>query len=200
MKTYGVKNDLSNNSIIREKMENDLVGKYGVKNVFMIDTVKSKIKKTMMTDYGGQGAASSYINDKMKSTMQEKYGVDYGIHRIPRITTIHKKILDLLTLMGISHEYEIIIDNYRVDILIDKKIIEINGDFFHATPLKFKSTDILNIFGTKITAQEIWNKEEKRNSALINNGYGILVLWESEINNNIQHCKEKIWKYLKLKE
>jgi len=197
VKIYGVKNVLSNGSNIRKTMEVDLIDKYGVSNVFMVEAVKDKINKTLIAKYGGQGAASKIIAEKMKITMQCKYGVDYGIHRIPRITTIHKKILDLLTEMGISHQYEITINKYRVDILVDKKIIEINGDFFHASPLKFKPTDILNIFGTKITAKAIWDKEKERSSALINLGYDILVLWETEINSNITNCKDKIWKYLK---
>lgn len=64
----------------------------------------------------------------------------------------------------------------------NNKIIEINGDFWHMNPKKYKPTDV-NVV-TKSSAKEIWENEEKRNNILKNNGYNILIIWEYDLNSN----------------
>lgn len=199
IKKYGTKNVLSNGSKVRETMEKNLIEKYGVDTVFKLDSIQGQCRISTIEKYGGLGSASDSILTKMKKTCMKNNGVEYGIHCIPRITKPHKIILDILDTNHIEYEVEkkLLDGKYRADILINKKIIEINGDFFHANPDKYNPNDILNIFGTKLYAAEIWEQDRKRNEMLESNNYEVLVLWEYEINNKIEECKDKIWKFLK---
>lgn len=52
--------------------------KYGVDNVFQLDSVKKKIKKTILNKYGVEHhLQTDKCLDKLKNTNNKKYGVDY---------------------------------------------------------------------------------------------------------------------------
>lgn len=60
-------------------------------------------------------------------------------------------------------------------------IIEFYGDYFHANPNKYKSTDV---FYHNKTAQQIWDYDEKRQGELESIGYHVIIIWEQDYKNN----------------
>lgn len=74
------------------------------------------------------------------------------------------------------------------------KIIEYNGDEYHANPKMFESNDNPHPFRKEITAQEIWDKDEEKIKTANKKGFDILIIWDSEYRNNkeeiIKKCKE----------
>lgn len=74
----------------------------------------------------------------------------------------------------------------------NKKIIEFHGDLFHGNPLKFKATDNPNPFKKNITAQEMWDKDKIKYDIAKNNGYDILIIWESEFKSKGTNKKEEV--------
>ena len=71
-------------------------------------------------------------------------------------------------------------------------MIEVQGDFWHCSPLIFeKRTNTNGISNNKL--------KDKRKHTYIKNKYGIevLYLWETDINENIDKCKELIRLYIK---
>lgn len=83
-----------------------------------------------------------------------------------------------------------------MDLYIPSKnlIIEINGDYWHANPLKYKKEDIIYTTENKrnITAEEIWKKDKKQEEKLLKSGYNLLVVWEKDIKEN----KKDLEKYI----
>ena len=61
-----------------------------------------------------------------------------------------------------------------------KKIIEFYGDYWHANPNKYKSTDKMY---KGVLAKEIWKKDKKRLKTFSNYGYSTLVIWEHELKD-----------------
>ena len=55
---YGAENALSKNTDIYKKRNKAVIDKYGVKNVFQLESVKNKSKKTMMEKYGVDNSAA----------------------------------------------------------------------------------------------------------------------------------------------
>ena len=54
-----------------------IIGKYGVENVFQLESVKDKSKNTLISKYGVDNCfKSSEIQEKKKKTMIERYGVE----------------------------------------------------------------------------------------------------------------------------
>lgn len=64
--------------------------------------------------------------------------------------------------------------------LKNKKIIEYNGDNYHANPKKYLSEDHPHPFRKKITAQEIWDKDRLKIKAANEKGFDVLTIWDSE--------------------
>ena len=84
-----------------------------------------------------------------------------------------------------------------MDVIIDKKIIEFNGDFWHANPNIYKKFDSIAGVGcpSKI-AFEIWEADENRMDNLKRMGYSVMVVWEYDWLNNRERIIEEIKKYL----
>ena len=90
------------------------------------------------------------------------------------------------------------IGNYIVDVIKNKKIIEFYGDFWHANPSIFSLNESLKGYEKEEIrlVDDIWKKDEIRISWLKNNGYDVMIIWESDWNKNKQECIEKVKKYL----
>lgn len=77
------------------------------------------------------------------------------------------------------------VDTYR------NKVIEFNGDCFHANPKIYKNDDKPNFYNN-LLSEEIWNFDNIKNTAIKNKGFELLIIWESDYdkdnNNIIQKC------------
>ncbi len=68
------------------------------------------------------------------------------------------------------------------------KIIEYNGDEYHANPNLYESGDTPHPFRKDVSAQEIWDKDKEKLRIAKNEGFEVMVVWDSDYKNN----KEKI--------
>ena len=84
---------------------------------------------------------------------------------------------------GIFYQYDF------VD-LKNKKIIEYNGDEYHANPKIYESNDTPHPFRKNITSEEIWKKDNEKIETAELNGFKVLTIWDSEYKKD----KEKILK------
>jgi hypothetical protein len=78
----------------------------------------------------------------------------------------------------------------------NKKLIEYNGDIYHANPKHFKSDDCPHPYMKTTTAQMIWNKDLKKEIAAKEKGYELLTVWESDFLINREIVINKCKKYL----
>ena len=90
----------------------------------------------------------------------------------------------------ISKNHQFCIDSYRYDFCYKNKIVEFNGDYWHANP-KMYDKDYY-IARKEKTAEEIWKYDNYKKKRAEKEGYKVLVVWESEYNDNpdatIQKC------------
>jgi len=85
----------------------------------------------------------------------------------------------------LNHEFSCGVHLTNFDFVVDdiKKIIEFNGDKFHANPEKYKSIDIPLKFLNK-KAEDIWKNDKIKIQKAKDRGYDIKIVWESEYNKN----------------
>jgi len=82
--------------------------------------------------------------------------------------------------------------------IINKKIIEYNGDMFHANPKKYKETDTPHPYRKNKTSSEIWESDKNKLIEAKNNGYDVLVIWDSEYRwGNKERIIKKCINFLK---
>lgn len=79
---------------------------------------------------------------------------------------------------------------YVYDISYQDKIIEYNGDYWHASPKKYNASDLVKLPNKTLVAKDIWAKDEQKINFAISQGYEVLVIWESDFKQN----KEKVIK------
>lgn len=72
---------------------------------------------------------------------------------------------------------------YDFTYVLNKKIIEFNGDVYHGNPKLYKKDDRPHPF-KDITAEELWKKDQIRINFAKSNGFDILTIWESDYKQN----------------
>jgi hypothetical protein len=75
--------------------------------------------------------------------------------------------------------------------------IEFNGDCFHANPALYKKDDFPNPFQKNLTSEDIWKYDEIKNGELINIGYDIIIIWESDYNRDKEKVINNTIKFIK---
>jgi hypothetical protein len=113
------------------------------------------------------------------------------------ISNLEKEIVEMIKNEGIDIEHQFRIRNhikwYVYDIKKDNKIIEVNGDFWHANPLKYKENDV--VFKGK-TAKDLWEKDEVKINFANEHGFVVLTIWENDFRTNPQQEIEKCLNFL----
>lgn len=136
------------------------------------------------------------------ANFQRKYGKENGIEKyktyLARTKCSYSKVsqelfkhLDAILGSAASNshfftknnetEIEISVDGRKktakFDYSINNKVIEFNGDYWHANPLIYDENDIVI---EDIRAKSIWERDEKRLQAITANGFQVYVVWEND--------------------
>ena len=90
------------------------------------------------------------------------------------------------------------IESFFYDIHYGNKIIEFNGDYWHANPELYLFEDYVgNILNNKPTyAYEIWAKDERKKTVAEKHGYDVLIVWESEFLEMPKTTLDRCLKFL----
>lgn len=185
---------------VRCKHKNTLKQKYGVDNISQIEEVKRKKKQRCLDTYGvDNNFKSEEVKTKIKEFWQREYGADHVSEVMNRkcysLSKPHKAVMAILDDFSIIYEFEtneyfraynnILQKRFcpRVDIYIPhlKLVIEVFGSYWHANPKLYKDDDVFYTFLGKMTANQIWLKDEIKLEHIKSLGYNIEVIWDDEI-------------------
>jgi len=194
IKNYGVENNFSRKEI-KEKALNKIVelnlnpsyqqnwlnkykttclSKYGTTNVSQDKNIARKIAKTKKERF-------SKLTLEQKREMT-KAARSFWNSQNNWESNIEKTVHKILDKLNIKYEKHVDLYGYNYDILINNEIIiEVNGDFWHANPLKYKADDI--IIG-ELKASDLWEKDERKRHVAKNNHKKYHTIWESDIINS----------------
>jgi very-short-patch-repair endonuclease len=196
VKKYGVDN-ISKSDTHKEKKKRTFLEHYGIDNIWKCPKYYEWLESYMLENYGHKrlGFAvwtKKQYSDNAKKTW-ETYTPEYRENLIKRITKnlmsgcnsgLESQINECLIQLGVNFERNLWIGRNQYDFYIKNYnlILEIQGDFWHANPLKYTSNDILMFPATSgIKAVDIWKKDEVKKQKAINHGYNIDYIWENEI-------------------
>jgi len=117
--------------------------------------------------------------------------------------TVSKAERELIKMLSESYpdietSYSIFYDEgskyYIYDIKVGDKIIEYNGDFWHANPKIYDETFYNRV--SKKSAKDIWEKEVHKDKIANDNGFDVLKIWESEYKSDKQECIDRCVNFL----
>lgn len=182
-----------------------------------------KIEQTNLARYGKKNPLCKGTEpwNKRNKTVKDKYGVDnvwqclsdfVDEHRLgSKISSLNIKIAEILSQLGLQYEPEFAISYinqldykkhikyYDFKVTGTKILIEVNGDYWHANPRKYKENDYLKMRGIEVLAETIWQTDKFKTEIAQQNGYDVLVFWESEIlsSNGLKKIEEQILERVK---
>lgn len=81
--------------------------------------------------------------------------------------------------------------------LKNKKIIEYNGDEYHANPNIYEINDTPHPFRKNITSGEIWKKDKDKKEVAELNGFKVLTIWDREYKKNKDAILKKCIEFLR---
>jgi len=221
LKRYGKTNVLSKGTSIYDKRNNTIKQKYGVDNVFQIKSVIDKIQDDnhYLKKYGltlkqlrSKKSKETWENltDEQKDFWLKKSILSEKCRDKPKIGTgywissIEIRIQEILNIYSIKNRAQFLIRKngkrkFFDFILEDSKIlIEVQGDFWHADPKKYKADDKLHFPRGLIFAKEVWNKDEEKKLIAEEQGYKVIYIWSNEIKNqSIESIKNILLSKLK---
>jgi len=74
-----------------------------------------------------------------------------------------------------------------------KKIVEFNGDFFHANPKDYNPNDLVKLPRNPVKAKSIWAKDEIKLDVARSKGFEVKVVWEKDYRESpdkvINECR-----------
>jgi G:T-mismatch repair DNA endonuclease (very short patch repair protein) len=195
MKNQGYENNFCNLEIrkkafenqdysnIGEKLKKSMLKKYGVENITNLPEIRKKIGESNRKTWGKKSHS-----EKLKLTEYSRSCINY-------VSKLELRVQEILNENNITYTANGFLYGYNFDIIFkNRKVLEIQGDFWHGNPLYYKENDLL--LGD-LKAGDVWKKDKKKKLKLENNGYLIVYLWESEINNmskeDLYNCLKKIW-------
>ena len=195
---YGVDNVTRKNTIFYNKRAETIFKKYGVDNVFKLP----KLQKIIVSD----------------DIWLKKYGITYHQHMCNRakkawdnktlpekilwlkkcalntfcISKLEKRISEMLRYFEIKYVAQFNIEDKFYDFKVENILLEVNGDYYHANPLKYSANDYVTYWGShKNRASEIWHKDEIKKDLANKYGYDVVYIWERDINK----CKNIVQLY-----
>lgn len=91
---------------------------------------------------------------------------------------------------------------FLYDFTYNNKMIEFNGDFYHANPIKYapddKPFERISAMAKQShwTAEQVWNFDTYKNKVATDHGYEMLVIWEYDAKHHLRESLEKAKEYL----
>lgn len=82
---------------------------------------------------------------------------------------------------------------------LNKKIIEFNGNIFHANPKLFNENDTPHPFNKTKLAKDIWARDNQKIELAKSNGFDVLTIWEDDFHNNYENVLNECKNFLNLK-
>lgn len=117
--------------IVQAKRNATMLKRYGTVNFTQTDAWRNKCQETNMQKYGVNWIVNS---DKYKSTMLDKYGVEYGCQVNKKYSNDSKPnqiFAQLLDDNNIKYEREFSIENRSFDFKVDNTLIELDPTITH---------------------------------------------------------------------
>jgi len=199
LERYGAINPLSKNTAPYNKRNTTVKERYGVDNVFQIESIINKINDDnyWLQKYGM--TKSEYCSERSKKVWKN-LSKNEKISWLKRSiwknlgnfsSKLEDRVYSIICNFNSSVTRQFCIKTSYYDFIIDNKlIIEVNGDFWHANPRKYKKNDVLKFPNSNmVKAKSLWKKDMRRKMLAEKNGYKLIYLWEDEI---VKYSDEEI--------
>jgi G:T-mismatch repair DNA endonuclease (very short patch repair protein) len=186
-KRYGVDN-VSKSDLIKNKKKDTFIKNYGVDNIFKDDKFKLWISENNFA-WNNLTKEQNEERCKKQTISINKYWSNLTDEQKNKIfnhngtSSLESKISEVLNFLSISHTTQFLIKGKIFDFKISNTniLIEVNGDYWHCNPKKYKVDESVKFPGGVKRVIDIWKKDENKKSKAEKEGYKVIYIWEDEI-------------------
>lgn len=182
---------------VKEKKRRTFIKNYGVDNIWKSKKYYEWLDNYMVLNYGRKRITPNpvEISGNMKkwwenlSVKDKEKKIKEQLKKLHKASSFENRIEMMIAYaldnLGISYERFYLVGRLVADFYIKQfnLIIECNGDFWHANPIKYKAEDVLNFPGKSVKVIAVWEKDKKKIDVYKKRGYGVITLWESDIKH-----------------
>jgi len=87
---------------------------------------------------------------------------------------------------------------HQADLMIEpNKIIEVFGDYWHFNPKHYDGESVQKKSGKNVKVKDVWKYDKYVIDGMENQGYKVLVVWELELEKELDKTTKKILKFVK---
>jgi len=205
-KNYGVYNPAHSDIITQKKIQTSLA-RYGVEHPMKSDIMKNKLREIWKHKTKEE---IKFITDKvMKARIKNGNDFKNNYSKISQelFWDLYDKLKDKNKIYfgELNKEfghYDLINKRgYYYDFVDtkNKKVIEFNGDIWHANPKLFNENSTPNPFKKQLTAKEIWKHDKMKNDYIKTLGYELMIVWETDYYKNKKHEIQRCRTFLESK-
>jgi hypothetical protein len=195
-----------------EKIKEGVLEKHGVEYVMQVPEILEKQKRTlnrpeerarrskqcsdMMLEIIADPVRYMQVYEKRCATNLTRYGHENPLaagKASKQSQHLFQRIYDI-TGNGKFHNKggELRIGTFYVDFVYGLKVIEYNGDYWHANPAIYEAENIVKFRHKTAAAKTIWKRDTKRLEFIRSMGYAVKIIWESDFKKNpeqtVQEC------------
>lgn len=106
-------------------------------------------------------------------------------HFNPKVSKLEMRVSHVLTKAGIIHTVQHQVGRYYFDIKIGKVLLQVNGDYWHCNPKKYKANEIVKFPGNRRKMVcNVWKRDLKKKLQANRHGYRVIYLWEQDISKS----------------
>jgi hypothetical protein len=190
-----VKMNLSDEEILRRK--NLAIKNFGIGTKINKKNLKKAIEKSR----------SKESKIKREKTLLRKYGINNSgrLSKKAFYSKISQKLFNMIleeikdkdNVYFAENNKEIQIyengSRYLLDFCYKNKVIEFNGDYWHANPELYKEKEIVYL---NKTAKDIWQKDLEKIKFIKNKGFDVIIIWERDFLSDPKYIVKKCLEFI----
>ena len=191
LEKYGFDN-VSKSNIIKDMKKNTFLNNYGVDNIFKDSDFKKWILENNfawnnLTDDENRlrvEKQTASIKKYWSKLTDEQKNKLYSYNGTSKLETAISSVLNDLCI-SYTTQFPLCGKLFDFRITNTNLLIEVNGDYWHCNPLKFKQDEYVKFPGGNKKVSDIWNKDLIKRNKAIESGYNVIYIWEKEIKDSV---------------
>jgi len=187
-----------------------------IKETRQLNEYKQRIQSTNIERFGAINPLSkgTVPHANRNKTVLDRYGCENVFQRLDlfiddwsnkgkgsKISSLNLKLYSILDEMRVpykpEHSISYMCENGKkrwksYDALVGNLLIEVNGDYWHANPTKYKEDDVFQFPKSTLSAKDIWYLDIYKKDIAESHGYRVITIWESELKENEDDVRQRI--------
>jgi G:T-mismatch repair DNA endonuclease (very short patch repair protein) len=183
---------------ISESSKGKKMSEAAKKKISEVAKKRPKISEVTRKKMSESGKISANRPEKLAQTRKHRATQKFPF-KDTKIEIITQTILEKNNIDFVKHKtFKFEKSFHQADIVIEPdKVIEVNGDYWHFNPKTYDGESIQRLRQKTLKAKDVWERDKKIIEGIKQQGYKVLVVWESELKDELEDTTKKILRFAK---